>query len=165
MNSSLFVDIYIVSGVHSMSKILGNEFSEEHITLFRSQVPTVILATVSRNGFPNTTPVHLVWAKDTTTVLMALARAHRAVENIRSNEKVMVNVCEEGDINISFSGKASILKEELVCNRSMCILEVKVLEIKDDSTHSETTCGIRYRCRTERGEQFIRESFEELKSI
>ncbi len=144
-----------------MSKILGNSLSEGLYDLLRSKVPTAIVATVSDES-PNTTPVHLMLAKDKNTLLMAMARQHTGTANIRNNGKVMICVCEEGDINVSIKGEATVVKEHMDCNKAMCVVKVKVQEIKDDSTHSETTCGIRYRCRTEKGESFIKSIFAEL---
>ncbi len=147
--------------VTTMSKILGNSLSEELYDLLRSKVPTAIVATVS-DEYPNTTPVHLILAKDKTTLLMAMARQHKGTANIRKNGKVMICVCEEGNMNVSIKGDATVVKEHMDCNKAMCVVKVKIREIKDDSTHSETTCGIRYRCRTENGEMFIKNIFAEL---
>ncbi len=145
-----------------MSKILGSSLPEMIYELFRSKLPTVILATLSPDGHPNTAPIHLIYATDKNTLLMALARQHQSMANIRDNGKVMICVCEEGDINVSIKGDAAMIKENMDCNKAMCIVEVKVQEVKDDSTHSETTSGIRYRCRTEKGESFIKDIFAEL---
>ena len=132
--------------------------------MLRSKIPSVVVATVSRDGEPNTTPVHLIYAKDRKTILMAMALQHQGTANIKENGKVMICMCEENDINVSVSGTARMIREPMECNKAMCIIKVDVERVKDDSTHSETTSGIRYRCVTERGEMFIREVFAELES-
>jgi len=50
------------------------------------------------------------------------------------------------------------------CSLAMCIVKAAVIDIKDDSTHSETISGIRYRCKTERGKKFIQDVFDELET-
>ncbi|MFO8110311.1 MAG: pyridoxamine 5'-phosphate oxidase family protein [Thermoplasmata archaeon] len=147
-----------------MSKILGESLPEEALNMLRSKIPSVVVATVSREGEPNTTPVHLIYAKDQKTILMAMALQHQGTANIKDNGKVMICMCEENDINVSIKGKAEVVREPMECNKAMCMIKVDVANVKDDSTHSETTSGIRYRCVTERGERFIRDIFTELEN-
>lgn len=145
-----------------MSKKLGDTLSDDIFRLLTSKIPTTIVATVSGDCMPNTTPVHLVYAIDRKTISMALSRQHRATSNIRENGKVIMCVCEEGDLNVSIGGRARVVKEVMDNNKAMCLVLLDIEFIKDDSTHSETISGIRYRCRTERGEEFIRTMFSEL---
>lgn len=145
-----------------MSKILGESLPAEAFEMLRSKVPTVVVATVSSDGMPNTTPVHLTYAKNPETILMGMALRHRGTSNIKDNGNVMLCMCEKGDVNVSIKGKAKVIREPMLCNKAMCIVQVDVESVKDDSTHSETTTGIRYRCVSERGERFIQKIFEEL---
>ncbi len=145
-----------------MSKILGNSLPDEVLKMLRSKIPTVVVATVSEDGTPNTTPIHLIYAKDSKTILMAMALQHKGTSNIKDNRDVMICMCEKGDINVSIKGKGKVVREPMICNKAMCIVQVDIEFVKDDSTHSETTSGIRYRCVTERGENFIQEVFTEL---
>ncbi len=145
-----------------MSKILGDSLSEEVFWLLRSKVPTVVLATVSGDGRPNTTPIHLIYAKDRKRILMAIARRHQGRANIKKTGKVMLCLCEEGNINVSISGTASVIKEHLDSSREMSLVLLDVEEVKDDSTHSETISGIRYHCVSKRGDEFIKRVFAEL---
>ncbi|MDI6708686.1 MAG: pyridoxamine 5'-phosphate oxidase family protein [Candidatus Thermoplasmatota archaeon] len=147
-----------------MSKILGEELSEEAIKQLNARESTVIVATISENGYPNTTPVHLITAVNKKTLLLAMNRNHQGVINIRRNPKIMINLCEKGDLNISIRCNAEVFKEEMNCNPAMCVVKSTIIDIKDDSTHSETISGIRYRCRTERGKKFISDVFDELDS-
>jgi len=145
-----------------MSKSLGNELPQEAYDALRSRVPSVVLATVSSDGFPNTTPVHLLFAKDKKTILMALAKRHQGLANIRKSGKVMVCMCESNDVNVSIRGNAKVVKETMDSSSTMCAVRLDIIDIKDDSTHSETISGIRYRCRTKKGEEFITSVLDEL---
>ncbi|MEA2110403.1 MAG: pyridoxamine 5'-phosphate oxidase family protein [Pseudomonadota bacterium] len=148
-----------------MSKNLGNFLDDMAMEQFNAQESTVVVATVSEDGFPNTTPVHLIIAKDPQTLLLALGLGHQATANIRSNPKIMISLCEKNDLNISIRCNAEIICEKMDSNSGMCVVEAKVETIKDDSTHSRTISGIRYVCKTDRGERFIREAFDELKKL
>ncbi len=93
---------------------------------------------------------------------MAMARQHQGTANIRESGKAMICVCDIGNINVSIKCSVDIMKEHMGCNKAMCIVKANIKEIKDDSTHSETTSGIRYRCMSENGERFISDVFSEL---
>jgi predicted pyridoxine 5'-phosphate oxidase superfamily flavin-nucleotide-binding protein len=148
-----------------MSKNLGKSLDDAAMKQLNARQSTVVLATVSGDGYPNTTPVHLAIARDPQTLLMGVSSGHRAITNIRANPKVMVSLCEQNDLNISIRGDARIIREKLACNPGMCAVEVKINAIKDDSTHSRTTAGIRYECKTDRGAQFIQDVFDELERL
>ncbi|MBN2785604.1 MAG: pyridoxamine 5'-phosphate oxidase family protein [Pontiellaceae bacterium] len=148
-----------------MSRSLGCVLDERAMDQLNAEESTVILATVSPDGYPNTTPVHLAVAKDPRTLLLGLSVHHRGTENIRANPYVMICLCEKNDLNISMKCQAKVVAERLNSNRAMCAVEARVIEIKDDSTHSRTTSGIRYACKTEKGEVFIRDVFRELKGM
>ncbi len=148
-----------------MSKNLGNALSDMAIKQLNARESSVVIATVSENGFPNTTPVHLVIAKNPKTLLFGVSLNHQGTSNIRSNPKIMISLCEKDDLNISIKCKAKIIREKLDCNPGMCVVEAKIEAIKDDSTHSKTVSGIRYECKTERGEKFIQDVFNELEKI
>ncbi len=145
-----------------MSKILGDSLPDDVFEILRSRVPTVIVASVSKDGRPNTTPIHLIYAKDKKRILMAIARRHQGRSNIKRTGRVMVCMCEEGDVNVSILGTASVIKEHMNCSRDMSVVLIEVQEVKDDSTHSETVCGIRYHSISKKGEEFIRNVFDEL---
>ncbi len=147
-----------------MSKNLGTELSEHAIRQLRARESTFIVATISDNGYPNTTPVHFISAIDKNNLLMALNRNHQGVKNIRKNPKIMISLCEKDDLNISIRCKAEVFLEVMKCNSAMCIIKSEIIDIKDDSTHSDTICGIRYKCNSDRGVKFIKNVFDELES-
>ena len=143
----------------------GERLPVDAFRLLTNRVPVVIVATVSPNSYPNTTPVHLAWAKDRKTLLLAMARGHQGTANIKETGKAMVCICEEGDANYSIRGKAAVLKEHMDCNEGMCVIQLDIIDVKDDSTHSETTSGIRWRFKSERGRRFVDDVFAELERI
>jgi uncharacterized pyridoxamine 5'-phosphate oxidase family protein len=147
-----------------MSRILGDRLPARALAQLQARKSTAILATNNPSGYPHTMPVHLMYAPDDGTVLMALRIGHQSLENLRRDKRVMLCLCEKGDLNISLRGNAQIVREPALANRSMCLVKVRIAEVKDDSTHSETVSGIRYKCRTDAGARFIREMFEELEN-
>ena len=147
-----------------MSKIIGEAIDEKSFKQFRAMESTVVVATITDNGYPNTTPVHLITAVNKKTLLLAMNRKHQGVINIRHEPKIMLSLCEKNDLNISIRCDAEVFKERMECNPAMCIVKAGIIDIKDDSTHSETTRGIRYRCRTEKGKRFIQDVFDELET-
>ena len=145
-----------------MSKMLGSELDEQAFEQINARESTVVVATVSPDGFPNTTPIHLIIAVDRGTFLFAMNKNHQGLANIRREPKIMINLCEKKDLNISAKCNASVYRERMDCNDWMVVVKADIVEIKDDSTHSFTTGGIRYRCKTKKGEEFIRDVFDEL---
>lgn len=148
-----------------MSKYLGKLLDDAAMKQLNARESSVVVATVSEDGYPNTTPVHLIIAKDSQTLLFALGLGHQATANIRINPKIMISLCEKNDLNISMKCNAVILREKVACNPGMCVVEARIEAIKDDSTHSRTISGIRYECKTDRGAKFIQDVFNELAEI
>ncbi len=148
-----------------MSKILGDSLPDDAYRILRDRLTTTVVATVSPDGSPNTTPVHLLTAKDPKTLLMAMAIRHQGTQNIRENGMAMVCFCEQGDINVSIKGTGRVVREPMECNKAMCVVQLDVTEVKDDSTHSRTTTGIRYQCMQAKSIQFIADVFDELEGM
>jgi len=65
-----------------MSKMLGKELSPEAMKQLNARESTVVLATISDNGFPNTTPIHLIMAPDPTILILGINNRHTGYENI-----------------------------------------------------------------------------------
>jgi hypothetical protein len=148
-----------------MSRILGNRLPANALAQLRAKESTAILATNNPSGYPHTMPVHLMFAPDERTILVALRLGHQSVENIRCDGRVVLCLCEHDDLNVSIRGDAAVVRGPALSNRNMCIVKIDVSDVKDDSTHSETVSGIRYRCRTGAGTQFIARMFEELENF
>lgn len=158
-----FKSIFAIGAL--MSKLIGQELDERAFAQINARESTVVVATTSPNGYPNTTPIHLIIAPKKHTLLLAMNRDHQGLKNIRSDPKIMISLCEKDDLNISARCDARVLKERMDCNEHMCVVRADIVDIKDDSTHSFTISGIRYRCKTEKGEAFIRGVFDELAHI
>ncbi|HHW04074.1 MAG TPA: pyridoxamine 5'-phosphate oxidase family protein [Thermoanaerobacterales bacterium] len=148
-----------------MSKILGSELTRELVNLLNSKGVTVVLATISGDNYPNTTPVHLITAPNEKKVRMALGKMHQSYMNIKANENVMINILESNDTAISIKGNARIIKDPMEGNKNMAMVEVEVLEIKSDTTPTLiVTDGIKTKHRTAKTPEFFRLMFDELNS-
>lgn len=90
----------------------------------------VILSTVDfETGGPNVNAISWVLAKDERTILFALDRRSRIVQNINNNSKVVINVMV-GESSYSISGDAKVkmdLMEGVPLKLAMIELEIKEL--------------------------------------
>ena len=145
-----------------MSKILGTKLDDRMFAQINAKESTVIVATVGDNGFPNTTPIHLIIAPDRTTLYLAVGKNHQGYKNILQNENIMICLNEKDDLNISIRCTAKSIKNPMDSNAVMTMVEAKIIDIKSDSTHSETTMGIRFKVRTKRGQEFMDAMFLEM---
>lgn len=146
-----------------MSKILGDSISKEVVELFNKELTTVMLSTVTNEGFPHAMPVHLIAAPDNKTIRMALMKLHRTTENIKHNGKAVITALEGSDIAISIKGTGKVVKEPMEGNSAMCMVEFDVEEVKSDTTPTViVTEGIRSKHRTEKTKDFFRVMFDEL---
>lgn len=159
----MIVILYL--GGISLSKILGNTMSQEIVELFNKELTTIILSTVTEDGFPHAMPVHLLAAVDDKTIRMALVKAHQTTANIKNNGKVLITVLEGPDLAVGIRGTAKVVKEPMDGNAAMCMIEVKVATIKSDTTPTVIVMeGIRSKHRTEKTQSFFRSMFDELTS-
>ncbi|MBI6872358.1 pyridoxamine 5'-phosphate oxidase family protein [Clostridium aciditolerans] len=146
-----------------MSKIIGTSMSKEIVELFNKELTTIILSTVTNEGFPHALPVHLIAAPDDKTVRVALMSIHKTTENIKDNGKAFITVSEGTDIAVGIKGTAKVVREPMEGNSAMCMIEFKVEEIKSDTTPTViVTDGIRSKHRTDKTKHFFRAMFDEL---
>ncbi|GIM27759.1 hypothetical protein CPJCM30710_04250 [Clostridium polyendosporum] len=146
-----------------MSKILGSSMPQQIVELFNKELITVLVSTVTEEGFPHAMPVHLMAAPDDKTIRMALMKKHQTTVNIKNNGKALISVLEGSDIAIGIKGTARVVREPMEGNDVMCMVEFKVEEIKSDTTPTViVTDGIRSKHRTEKTEIFFRSMFDEL---
>ncbi|MBS3815891.1 MAG: pyridoxamine 5'-phosphate oxidase family protein, partial [Hadesarchaea archaeon] len=68
-----------------------------------------IIGTASEDGFPNTTPVSLVLAKDEKTLLITLKSDHTTTQNLRENNELSIEVLAENDIAVGIKGEAKVV--------------------------------------------------------
>lgn len=137
--------------------------SKELVQLFNKELTTIILSTVTSEGFPHAMSVHLISAPDDKTVRMALASKHKTTENIKDNGKAFITVLEGTDIAVSMKGAAKVIREPMEGNSAMAMIEFKVEEIKSDTTPTViVTDGVRSKHRTDKTKDFFRAMFDEL---
>ena len=146
-----------------MSKILGNSMSQELVELFNKELTTVVLSTITEEGFPHAMPVHLMAAPDEKTVRFALVKGHKTTANIKNNANAFITVLEGPDMAMGIRGVAKVIQEPMEGNAAMSMIEFKVEEIKSDTTPTVIVNeGVRTQHRTDKTKDFFRVMFDEL---
>ena len=149
-----------------MSKILGNTLPPEVKDLFNQESTTVVLSTVTSEGYPHAMPVHLLCAPDEKTILISLVKNHQTTLNIKDNGKVMITVLEGEDIAVGIKGTAKITKEPMETNKAIVAIEIEVTEVKSDTTPTViVTDSVSFKHRSEKTAAFFRTCFDELYNI
>ena len=92
----------------------------------------VTLATVDHEtGGPNVSAISWVLAKDEQTIYFAVDNRSRIIENIKSNEKAVINLIAN-ESTYSISGEASVKQEKLEdVPLKLALVEIKVREVRD----------------------------------
>ncbi|WP_226644143.1 pyridoxamine 5'-phosphate oxidase family protein [Mesobacillus subterraneus] len=92
----------------------------------------VTLATVDyETGGPNVSAISWVLAKDEDTVYFAVDNRSRIIENIKSNDKAVINLIAN-ESTYSISGTASVKQEKLEgVPLKLALVEIKVGEVRD----------------------------------
>lgn len=146
-----------------MSKIIGNALPQEIVDLFNKELTTVIVSTVTDEGYPHAMPVHLLAAPDDKTIRMALVKAHQTTANIKNNGKAFITVLEGEDLAVGIKGTARVTREPMEGNGAMVMIEFKVEEIKSDTTPTVIVSdGVRTKHRSSKTADFFRTMFDEL---
>lgn len=146
-----------------MSKILGNTLPQEVKDLFNREETSVVLSTITPEGYPHAMPVHLLCAPDDKTILIALVKNHQTTLNIKDNGKAMITALDGEDIAVGIKGKACVAKEPMDANKAMALIEFEVTEVKSDTTPTViVTQGVRFKHRSEKTSDFFRMCFDEL---
>jgi uncharacterized pyridoxamine 5'-phosphate oxidase family protein len=92
----------------------------------------VTLATVDHEtGGPNVSAISWVLAKDEETIYFAVDNRSRIVQNINSNNKVVLNIIAN-ESTYSISGEASVKSEKMEgVPLKLALLEISVKEVRD----------------------------------
>ena len=92
----------------------------------------VTLATVDHEtGGPNVSAISWVLAKDEDTVYFAVDNRSRIIENIKSNDKAVINLIAN-ESTYSISGTASVKQEKLEGGPlKLALVEIKISEVRD----------------------------------
>jgi hypothetical protein len=104
------------------------------LVAFLSGGQCVVLATVDPAGNPFTTIITWVLARDNRTIVFAIDRRGRAIQNIRANGKVALELLGDG-LNYGCRGAARIRKEEMTTPPFPSVLvEMTVEEVRDHAS-------------------------------
>ncbi|MGA9226099.1 MAG: pyridoxamine 5'-phosphate oxidase family protein [Mesobacillus sp.] len=92
----------------------------------------VTLATVDHEtGGPNVSAISWVLAKDEQTIYFAVDNRSRIIENIKSNDKAVINLIAN-ESTYSISGEANVKQEKLEdVPLKLALVEIKVREVRD----------------------------------
>lgn len=92
----------------------------------------VTIATVDHeNGGPNISAISWLLAKDELTINFAVDNRSRIIENIKSNNKVAINLIAN-ESTYSISGTAGVKQEKLEeVPLKLALVEVKITEVRD----------------------------------
>ena len=105
---------------------------------------TCVVATVDEQGFPQTTVMSWVVARNPQTLAMAVDHRSRALQSIRSNGRIAVEALGD-DLCYGLRGVAVIEKEAMTSTPFPCALvAVKIEEIRDHGAAGVHFVGPRY---------------------
>ena len=92
----------------------------------------VTLATVDHEtSGPNVSAISWVLAKDEETIYFAVDNRSRIIENIKNNDKAVINVIAN-ESTYSISGTASVKQEKLEgVPLKLALVEIKINEVRD----------------------------------
>ena len=92
----------------------------------------VTLATMDHEtGGPNVSAISWVLAKDEDTVYFAVDNRSRIIENIKNNDKAVINLIAN-ESTYSISGTASVKQEKLEgVPLKLALVEIKISEVRD----------------------------------
>ncbi|MBT2678425.1 pyridoxamine 5'-phosphate oxidase family protein [Bacillus sp. ISL-35] len=92
----------------------------------------VTLATVDHeSGGPNVSAISWVLAKDEETIYFAVDNRSRIIENIKSNDKAVINLIAN-ESTYSISGTASVKQEKLEgVPLKLALVEISISEVRD----------------------------------
>ncbi|MEH7444326.1 pyridoxamine 5'-phosphate oxidase family protein [Bacillus sp. JJ1122] len=92
----------------------------------------VTLATVDHEtGGPNVSAISWVLAKDEQTIYFAVDNRSRIIENIKSNDKAVINLIAN-ESTYSISGEASVKQEKLEdVPLKLALVEIYIREVRD----------------------------------
>lgn len=145
-----------------MAISVTHELNEVVIKVLKTRFLAAMLATVDEDGFPRIAPVSLFAVRDSKTILMAMQKECQSARNIRRDGKVMLSLCEEGDITVGIKGKATMLRE-MSAFKGGAIFQIEVLEVKNDAAVDvEVVSGVRMKLRNPRWLKIITAAAREL---
>ena len=145
-----------------MAVSVSFELDEKISKVLAGRFLAAMLATVDDDGFPRIAPVSLFSVQDSKTILTMMQADCRSARNIRRDGKVMLTLCEEGDLAVGIRGKATMLSDSKAF-RGGAIFTIEVLEVKNDAAFDvEVTSGVRMKLRDPKWSKLINAAAAEL---
>ena len=134
-----------------MARVVGNTLKvnvarkpgeEQIIDLMQlfNQNPNKIIAvagTVGADGAPNTCPISLFYAKDETTLLVAMLKSSTTSANLRRDGRISVEIMGADDLVLGIQGRMRLLQESLQASDAMALWEMQVQKVKLDTSPAQ----------------------------
>ncbi len=115
-----------------------------HLVQFLLGGETCVVATVDEQGWPQTTLMTWVVARNPQTLTIAVDNRGRSMRNLRGNPKVAVEVLGD-DLCYGLRGTAVVEKEAMASSPFPCALvSVKIEEVRDHGAAGVKFVGPRY---------------------
>ena len=125
----------------------------------------VVAGTVGADGFPNTSPISLIYAKNLRTLLVATLRNTTTANNLRRDGRVSLELFREGDLVIGIQGTMRLTKEPMTFSDAMALWEMEVHKAKLDTSPAQRVLqGPASVPRNEKAEAFEKAGFAELEA-
>lgn len=92
----------------------------------------VVLATIDHeSGGPSVNAISWLFAKDESTLYFAVDNRSRIIQNIKSNNRVVVNVIAN-ESTYSISGEANVKEDKLEgVPLKLALIEISIMEVRD----------------------------------
>jgi hypothetical protein len=146
-----------------LALLVGTELNSTLIELFKKRINTVIIASIDGNYQPHTAPFNHIIVYDAKHLRVAVSKYHQTLQNIMDNVYVALAVLDEGDIAVCIKGTAQVIKEAMVTDCNLVVIEIEIIEIrKNNSLDFFVTQGIRIRHKNEPSLYYSRKIFQEL---
>jgi Pyridoxamine 5'-phosphate oxidase len=118
-------------GVLHMANEVEKQLMAPLAEALREERLVIVATTDFETGGPNVNAISWVYAINANTIRIAVDNRSRIVENIRHQEKIVLNVIAN-ESTYSISGEA-VIKEEKMANvpLKLALVEITVLEVRD----------------------------------
>lgn len=144
---------------------MSNVLSSAQVDLLSRRVNGV-LATVDRQGNPNTAPIYLLQPRDQSTLLLCLATRHQTTENLKTQGRFSLSILEEGDQAFSIQGRAKLVRQPMDANPHMALFILHVENVKSDTTPTVAVLrGVLTEPRSDKTTAFFQACFEEMERL
>ncbi len=117
--------------------------------LLERYVTTAIVGTVTPEGCPYTMPANMVISCGDSVIRIAMYNNSRTYANLKQKNRLAICFVDEGNVAYTVIGEADVLKERMIADEKLAIVEVRVLEVYDQREPSLIVSqGVRARSRS-----------------